>query len=194
MRTLALLFPRLLLLAALALTTPSVRAITYDAWISSFGLTGAAALTTADPDGDGLLNLIEYALDGCDPTNYRTGGTPDYTRLPALVFGLRTGDALPFVDPSVITYSSAGRPTSPTAIFHVGLRYRPRAEAENIRYVMEYSDPFGQLGRWFQGRSVTVDAANTPVAGDRIAWVLQTFTTSTMNRCFLRLRIDPLTP
>ena len=34
----------------------------FDAWASGYGLTGAGALATADPDGDGLPNLIEYAL------------------------------------------------------------------------------------------------------------------------------------
>ncbi len=35
---------------------------TYAAWAAAAGLTGAHALGTADPDGDGLGNLLEYAL------------------------------------------------------------------------------------------------------------------------------------
>ncbi len=38
-----------------------------DAWASGYGLTGPTALATADPDGDGAPNLIEYAL-GLNPT------------------------------------------------------------------------------------------------------------------------------
>ena len=34
----------------------------YAAWASGFGLDGPAAEKTADPDADGLVNLIEYAL------------------------------------------------------------------------------------------------------------------------------------
>ena len=34
----------------------------YNAWLLGYSLTGANALATADPDGDGVVNLIEYAL------------------------------------------------------------------------------------------------------------------------------------
>ena len=34
----------------------------FNGWTSDYGLSGAGALASADPDGDGLLNLVEYAL------------------------------------------------------------------------------------------------------------------------------------
>ncbi|MEY3897308.1 MAG: hypothetical protein RLZZ214_2829 [Verrucomicrobiota bacterium] len=34
----------------------------YDVWTSSYGLTGSAALSAADPDNDGMANLLEYAF------------------------------------------------------------------------------------------------------------------------------------
>ena len=36
----------------------------YDAWLATTGLTGSAAQPTADPDQDGLPNLIEFILGG----------------------------------------------------------------------------------------------------------------------------------
>ncbi|BCU79179.1 autotransporter-associated beta strand repeat-containing protein [Luteolibacter sp. LG18] len=40
----------------------------YDAWAANHGLTGLDAGKTADPDGDGQPNLLEFALDG-DPSS-----------------------------------------------------------------------------------------------------------------------------
>ncbi len=44
----------------------------YDSWTSSFALSGLSAGTNADPDNDGLKNLIEFAL-GSNPTQSSTG-------------------------------------------------------------------------------------------------------------------------
>ncbi len=41
--------------------------ITFSSWASNYGLTGAAAAMTADPNNNGVSNLLEYAL-GLDPT------------------------------------------------------------------------------------------------------------------------------
>jgi hypothetical protein len=40
----------------------------YEVWASGYDLTGSDAETTADPDWDGMVNLIEYGLGG-NPTN-----------------------------------------------------------------------------------------------------------------------------
>jgi len=54
----------------------------YAAWAgpSGFNLTGNDALKTADPDADGLINLLEYAT-GTSPV--AAGGTPGYTVAPS---------------------------------------------------------------------------------------------------------------
>jgi hypothetical protein len=39
----------------------------FNAWLLGYGLTGSNALDTADPEGDGVVNLKEYAL-GLNPT------------------------------------------------------------------------------------------------------------------------------
>jgi len=43
----------------------------YDAWISGYGLSGADAEPDADPGGDGINNLLKFALGG-DPTRARS--------------------------------------------------------------------------------------------------------------------------
>ncbi|MCU0791998.1 MAG: autotransporter-associated beta strand repeat-containing protein [Opitutaceae bacterium] len=74
-------------------------------WASGYGLTGPSAETTADPDGDGLNNLLEYAT-ASDPTvagvvavNLGRSGdrlTLTYTRVadPALVYTVDAVDEL----------------------------------------------------------------------------------------------------
>jgi hypothetical protein len=57
--------------ATLALTVRS----RFTAWAQTHGLTGAQAANAADPDNDGLSNLLEYAL-GFDPTTPASEGGP----------------------------------------------------------------------------------------------------------------------
>ena len=56
-------------------------------WMSTNypGLTGTAALSTSDPDHDGLTNLMEYALDSnptisSQPPGVRAGNTLTFTK------------------------------------------------------------------------------------------------------------------
>lgn len=39
----------------------------FDDWIEHFGLSGDGLLATSDPDGDGIVNFMEFVLDG-DPS------------------------------------------------------------------------------------------------------------------------------
>ncbi len=52
----------------LSITGGGVDPTAYEVWAASFNLTGADAYNQADPDGDGYLNLLEYAL-GSNPTS-----------------------------------------------------------------------------------------------------------------------------
>jgi autotransporter-associated beta strand protein len=45
----------------------------FASWVAGFGLTGGDAAKTADPDGDGLSNLLEFALDGNPANGANTG-------------------------------------------------------------------------------------------------------------------------
>ena len=53
----------------------TVSAAAFDSWCTGYGLSGSNAAKTADPDGDGLVNLAEYALGG-NPTNAAGGLGP----------------------------------------------------------------------------------------------------------------------
>lgn len=48
----------------------------YDTWATSFNISGADAAKTADPDGDGLINVLEYAIL---TSPVAAGGTPGYS-------------------------------------------------------------------------------------------------------------------
>ena len=81
--------------------------MSYDDWATSHGLSGDDALDNANPSGDGVVNLMKYALS-LDP-NVSVFGVTDGTnpRLPVII---RDAEGIHFVflrnpDASDITYT-----------------------------------------------------------------------------------------
>jgi autotransporter-associated beta strand protein len=74
----------------------------YDAWVSAPGLTGANAATSADPDGDGIKNGIEFVLGG-NPKTADTSILPTAVRDGSgnLVFTFRRAAAAAYLNPGV---------------------------------------------------------------------------------------------
>ena len=55
--------------------TPAAAASAFAAWTTAHSLSGTSALPTADPDNDGLSNMVEFVL-GSDPTKSTTSNLP----------------------------------------------------------------------------------------------------------------------
>jgi hypothetical protein len=129
---------------ALLLCALPANAITYADWIASYGLSGSDAATTADPDHDGVPNLMEYALSGMGP-NVSDAKSPS---MPRIAFMRRTGPAI-----GQWEFASFTKPPSNgyNGRWHVALQYAPRPGVEGIVYVPEVGDL--TLRRWFDGRS-----------------------------------------
>ncbi len=136
----------------LAILPHSACAITYADWIASYSLSGANALETADPDADGLPNLIEYALAGYNPTvSDISANTANYTQMG---FCSRVGNNL--------NSYGAWQATKPsTGTVHAALRFKPRADATGIRYLVGIGHGGSGLFQWYSGRNAVYDQTLT---------------------------------
>jgi hypothetical protein len=121
-----------------------LHAATFAAWVSSYGLSGDAAAPTADPDADGYSNVLEYALDGMNPTV----GDSNVDAAVKLRFQTRNTAG----DYSAVLTTP---PTGTTGTHHVVIRYKLRADTEGIRVYARVSSK--DLVKWGWGDSaVTV--------------------------------------
>ncbi len=161
----------------LLISAPSAPALTYAEWIAGYpSLTGDAALATADPDGDGIQNLLEFALAAGDPT---VPSSPEI--LPKLYQQTRNTDGT--YNPPAAKLTAAERAAAAT--IHGVLRYQPREGVTGIRYIpmtnqVNLQDwgwgPSAFAPEWSDG-GYTLARAHTDIA----VW---------KTRAFLRLRVE----
>jgi fibronectin-binding autotransporter adhesin len=137
----------------------------YNAWASGYGLTGGDALKSADPDNDGVNNLLEFATNA-NPTSGASGARV-YAKMHTL-----GGD-------SVLTYTIASRKT---AVFAAN-GSKQEAIKDLVKYTLEASN---ELTGWTSvvvtevtgGDATAVQAAITPALPALDAdWEWHTFRT-----------------
>jgi hypothetical protein len=119
----------------------TIHAATFAEWIATTSLTGADALPTADPDGDGHTNLYEFAMDGMDPEEH---DRPDLTLMWQVQTATDTYDA-----PTESIPDFSGSDT-----FHLVLKYKLRADTEGVRVTPQQSRSL-ELDTWAWGDSAS---------------------------------------
>lgn len=137
----------LVILLSLHALAGAATALTFEAWVASYGLTGGDAAEAADPDHDRLSNLLEYALHGGVPNVHGP-----YTNQPTIGWSIATatGYSLPFT----------GVPTGAPMGTHLALSYKLRSGIEDVSAAAEISMPCpasnvdGSLMRWVGGQSI----------------------------------------
>jgi hypothetical protein len=153
-------------IAALLLAAPvAAFGVTFSNWITNYAV--ADTSPGADPDGDGIPNLTEFALAGLDPSRVDSAAA-----LPRMVFGVRTNtnSVIPWRDASVITYTTAVQPPR-TEFFYLGIAYTPRADIEGIRFRPQYSWWGANLDAWLDGRSVFLHPISVGTNGEVVQWM-----------------------
>jgi hypothetical protein len=133
----------------------------FAAWIASFGLTGGNAGAAADPDNDGLANLIEYIF-GLTPV--QPGG---FQHLPS------------------VSYNAAGH-----AVLTFSLSATPPADAIcEIQASSDLAPGSWQIIASCTGGVWTGPVNSTPQDGRMLVTVTGTVSTGGTTRRFLRLKV-----
>jgi hypothetical protein len=147
------------------LFSPGAQAVTYSNWLAGYPSVTNVALD-GDQDRDGISNLTEFAMAGCDPTQVDSASA-----LPRMVWGTRaTNTVLPWNDPSVIVVTNTVTPPI-TSFFYLGLAYTPRTDAEGIRLRPQYAWWGSNLEAWLDGRSAFLAPLANGTNGEVITWM-----------------------
>jgi len=165
----------LALLGIAVATLPRCRAESYAEWIASFGLSGDAAAMTADPDGDGRPNLMEYALADLSPVVPNPSQTEIFLQY---LLPDNTWSALG--DGRV----NGGAPPAGAKLYTV-LRYKRRAAAQGLRYVPQSSS---DLNIWAWGASAIEEWTDE----QGYIYARATFSGDVFRKHFMRLKVSTL--
>lgn len=107
------------LACCILLSATTLKAVTFEAWVATYGLSGAEALADADPDKDRLTNLMEYALYGLSPTVPNSSAVTSWGFAPAAQDG-SYGEA------------ESAPPMGAPRAWHHAMTYRLRADIEDV--------------------------------------------------------------
>ena len=146
----------------------------YNAWLTTNNLAGADALSSADPDKDGRINLLEFALDG------NPNAANDDGKFRPAVIDLGGGQVLTLTVP-VRTGAVFGGASSQTA------------SVDGMTYTIEGSDDLASWGLIVV--SEVIPAAGNGLPALNTGWTYHTFRTpgavSADLRDYLRVKVAP---
>lgn len=160
----------------------------FDTWAASAGLSGNAALKTADPDGDGFINLLEFATNS-NP-NPASGGGSAGPRVYPLMFTIGADKALTYTIAVRKNAAFSASGSAQTAIMDQ-VKYTVEASNELTNWkVVPVAEVTGQTAtdiRSALGTKLTVP----PLGAD---WEWHTFRTdggsATDPNDFIRLKVE----
>lgn len=170
-------------------------AATFEEFVAGYGLAGTNAEPMADPDGDGMPNIIEYLLAGQNPV--AAGTQKDSVRL---AWGTRaTGTEMPCFDASVITeqpiedYAEFVQwyPDKPNQIYYLGIKHRPRSGTSGYRLAPQYAWMGSEAQYWLSGPAAFSGRTAPDEGGWVTQWVLGAFDSAAPTRwALLRLKTE----
>jgi autotransporter-associated beta strand protein len=143
--------------------------VSYTSWVAGFGLSGAAAQADADPDFDGIANLVEFVLGGNPAT------VSDSALLPTVALVNNPGGTVPPGQYLRFTY----RRTADSAYLNPGMQF-------NATLSGPWTTAVGAAG---VVEVVTPGFFTTPVPADRVEVFVPRATHAVNGKLFGRLLV-----